>query len=62
VWRRVLQLPNLLYTATERNQAQDGVVKFNGQQDPQIWLDDFIAAVTISVGLEITPFKCYHYT
>jgi hypothetical protein len=26
----------------------DGVVKFNGQQDPQIWLDDFITAVTIS--------------
>jgi hypothetical protein len=28
----------------------DGVVKFNGQQDPQIWLDDFIIAVTISGG------------
>jgi hypothetical protein len=28
----------------------DGVVKFNGQQDPQIWLDDFITAVTISGG------------
>jgi hypothetical protein len=26
----------------------DGVVKFNGQQDPQIWLDDFITAITIS--------------
>jgi hypothetical protein len=26
----------------------DGVVKFNGQQDPQIWLDDFITTVTIS--------------
>jgi hypothetical protein len=26
----------------------DGVVKFNGQQDPRIWLDDFITAVTIS--------------
>jgi hypothetical protein len=25
----------------------DSVVKFNGQQDPQIWLDDFITAVTI---------------
>jgi hypothetical protein len=25
----------------------DSVVKFNGQQDPRIWLDDFIAAVTI---------------
>jgi hypothetical protein len=23
----------------------DGVVKFNGQQDPRIWLDDFITAV-----------------
>jgi hypothetical protein len=28
----------------------DGVVKFNGQQDPRIWLDDFISAVTISGG------------
>jgi hypothetical protein len=28
----------------------DGVVKFNGQQDPQIWLDDFITALTISGG------------
>jgi hypothetical protein len=28
----------------------DGVVKFNGQQDPQIWLDDFITVVTISSG------------
>jgi hypothetical protein len=28
----------------------DGVVKFNGQQDPQIWLDDFITAVKISGG------------
>jgi hypothetical protein len=28
----------------------DGIVKFNGQQDPQIWLDDFITAVTISGG------------
>jgi hypothetical protein len=28
----------------------DGVVKFNGQQDPRIWLDDFITAVTISGG------------
>jgi hypothetical protein len=26
----------------------DNVVKFNGQQDPRIWLDDFITAVTIS--------------
>jgi hypothetical protein len=28
----------------------DGVVKFNGQQDPQIWLDDFVTAVKISSG------------
>jgi hypothetical protein len=28
----------------------DSIVKFNGQQDPQIWLDDFITAVTISGG------------
>jgi hypothetical protein len=28
----------------------DGVVKFNGQRDPRIWLDDFITAVTISGG------------
>jgi hypothetical protein len=28
----------------------DCVVKFNGQQDPRIWLDDFINAVTISGG------------
>jgi hypothetical protein len=28
----------------------DGVFKFNGQQDPRIWLDDFITAVTISGG------------
>jgi hypothetical protein len=26
----------------------DSVVKFNGQQDPRIWLDDIITAVTIS--------------
>jgi hypothetical protein len=28
----------------------DGVVKFNGQQDPRIWLDDFITTITISGG------------
>jgi hypothetical protein len=28
----------------------DTVVKFNGQQDPQIWLDDFMTTVTISGG------------
>jgi hypothetical protein len=28
----------------------DGVVKFNGWQDPRIWLDDFITAITISDG------------
>jgi hypothetical protein len=28
----------------------DGVVKFNGQQGPRIWLDDFMTAVTIGGG------------
>jgi hypothetical protein len=28
----------------------DGIVKFNGQQDPRIWLDNFITAVTIGGG------------
>jgi hypothetical protein len=28
----------------------DGIVKFNGQQDPRIWLDDFITAITIGGG------------
>jgi hypothetical protein len=28
----------------------DGVIKFNGQQDPRIWLDDFMTAVTIGGG------------
>jgi hypothetical protein len=28
----------------------DGIVKFNGQQDPRIWLDDFVTAVKISGG------------
>jgi hypothetical protein len=28
----------------------DSIVKFNGQQDPRIWLDDFITAVTIGGG------------
>jgi hypothetical protein len=28
----------------------EGIVKFNGQQDPRIWLDDFITAVKISSG------------
>jgi hypothetical protein len=28
----------------------DSVVKFNGQQDPRIWLDDFMTAVTIGGG------------
>jgi hypothetical protein len=28
----------------------DSVVKFNGQQDPRIWLDDFTTAVTIGGG------------
>jgi hypothetical protein len=25
----------------------DSVVKFNGQQDPRIWLDDFMTVITI---------------
>jgi hypothetical protein len=28
----------------------DSVVKFNGQQDPRIWLDDFMTTVTIGGG------------
>jgi hypothetical protein len=28
----------------------DNIVKFNGQQDPRIWLDDFITTVTIGGG------------
>jgi hypothetical protein len=28
----------------------DDVVKFNGQHDPQIWLDDFMTAITIGGG------------
>jgi hypothetical protein len=28
----------------------DGVVKFNGQQDRRIWLDDFMTAITIGRG------------
>jgi hypothetical protein len=28
----------------------DNVVKFNGQHDPRIWLDDFIIAITIGGG------------
>jgi hypothetical protein len=28
----------------------DGIIKFNGQQDPQIWLDDFVTAVKLSGG------------
>jgi hypothetical protein len=28
----------------------NGIVKLNGQQDPRIWLDNFITAVTISGG------------
>jgi hypothetical protein len=28
----------------------NGIVKFNGQQDPRIWLNDFITAVKISGG------------
>jgi hypothetical protein len=28
----------------------DGVVKFNGQQDPRVWLDDFMTVVTMAGG------------
>jgi hypothetical protein len=28
----------------------DGIIKFNGQQDPRIWLDNFLTAITISGG------------
>jgi hypothetical protein len=35
----------------------DGVVKFNGQQDPRIWLDDFITAITISGGSRDNAFQ-----
>jgi hypothetical protein len=28
----------------------DSVVKLNGQQDPRIWLDDFMTAITIDGG------------
>jgi hypothetical protein len=28
----------------------DSIVKFNGQQDPRIWLDDFVTTVKISGG------------
>jgi hypothetical protein len=28
----------------------ESIVKFNGQQDPRIWLDDFITAITIGGG------------
>jgi hypothetical protein len=28
----------------------DGIIKFNGQQDPRIWLDDFLTAITIGGG------------
>jgi hypothetical protein len=29
------------------NKISEGIAKFNGQQDPRIWLDDFLTAVTI---------------
>jgi hypothetical protein len=35
----------------------DGVVKFNGEQDPRIWLDDFITAITISGGSRDTALQ-----
>jgi hypothetical protein len=28
----------------------EGIAKLNGQQDPRIWLNDFLTAVTISGG------------
>jgi hypothetical protein len=28
----------------------EGIAKFNGKQDPRIWLDDFVTAVTIGGG------------
>jgi hypothetical protein len=28
----------------------DGIIKFTGQQDPRIWLDDFLTAITIGGG------------
>jgi hypothetical protein len=37
----------------------DGVVKFNGQQDPRIRLDDFITAITISGDPETMLFSYY---
>jgi hypothetical protein len=40
----------------------DGVVKFNGQQDPRIWLDDFMTAVTIGGGSRAMLSSCYHCT
>jgi hypothetical protein len=46
----MLQHPHPLHTAAEGINLSDGIVKFNGQQKPRIWLDDFITAVTISGG------------
>jgi hypothetical protein len=28
----------------------EGIAKFNGQQDPRIWLDDFLTSVNIGGG------------
>jgi hypothetical protein len=28
----------------------EGIAMFNGQQDPRIWLDDFMSAVMIGGG------------
>jgi hypothetical protein len=28
----------------------EGIIKFNGQQDPRIWFDDFMTAITVSGG------------
>jgi hypothetical protein len=37
-------------TPLPKGKLSDGIVKFNGQQDSQIWLDDFLTAVTIGGG------------
>jgi hypothetical protein len=38
----------------------DGIVKFNGQQDPRIWLDDFMTAVKISGGSRDNALQTTH--
>jgi hypothetical protein len=46
----MLQHPHPLHTIAKGIKLSDGIVKFNGQQDPRIWLDNFITTVTISGG------------